>query len=446
MDRNVNSPKCSRIRKTKYLFHRELCGDRNGLHRPPPITRYCERVSILGLDNGDLRKHIIIGERPTYPYHVVSIRKPAMWTDPELTGLFEPDGYTDGTGGSIDYWQFIRDNEGSPNSSSEIHLEQITGDTPMEPVIDCSDAYLASTFTAWDVRRDHCAQVLYWKDSGIGLGTRSILQVRYGKWNCAVELGRLVALVGACFLGLNCSGGYGEAWGDGAAISAVLPATVYFFEPFGWINRKVPELRYWHTTPETLQGEPVRIGAMVYTPRVSVLKLDIYIRQFLLQKFSAQFGTRQPHVQKMFSNYVGKRGGIRVGRQSDFRITQIAVGVLERFTGSYYFFILALDHTKRLVQPLIARSLSSEDGHSFFSPGSLQHTPSQKMFYEAIKRIMGGVHVDIRFLAHDCSRSCANIPGNMVKCLCRYHSEMITMEEIQMEESGVILEGWKAEA
>ena len=55
---------------------------------------------------------------------------------------------------------------------------------------------------------------------------------------------------------------------------------------------------------------------------------------------------------------------------------------------------------------------------------------------------MGGVHVDIRFLAHDCGRSCVNVPGNMVKCLCRYHSEMTTMEEIQMEESGVILEGW----
>lgn len=154
-------------------------------------------------------------------------------------GLVEPDGYTDGTGGSIVYWQFIRDSEGSHSTNYEMHLAQATGETPMEPGIDCSDTYLASAFTAWDVLRDHCAQVQYWKDNGMGLGTHSILQVRYGEWNCIVELGRLVALVGACFLGLNCSGGYGDTWGDGAAISAILPATVYFFEPFGWINRKV---------------------------------------------------------------------------------------------------------------------------------------------------------------------------------------------------------------
>lgn len=164
-----------------------------------------------------------------------------MWLIYAL-GLIEPDGYTDGTGGSVVFWRLIRvegEKANSRGTRSEMHLEQVQQQTPLMPWIDCSDTYLASVFTAWDIHRDHCAQILYWKDNGEGLGTRSILQVRYGEWNHAVELGRFVALVGACFLGLNCSGSHGEAWGDGAVISAVLPAGIYFFEPFGWYSRKV---------------------------------------------------------------------------------------------------------------------------------------------------------------------------------------------------------------
>lgn len=134
--------------------------------------------------------------------------------------------------------------------------------------------------------------------------------------------------------------------------------------------------------------------------------------------------------------------GLDLTTQSDFRITRIAVGVVERVTSSYYFFLLALDHTKRSVHPLIARSLSSEDEYSSFSPDSLLCAPSKQMFYEAVKRILGGLHVDISFLAHDCGRACDNVPGNMVKCLCRYQHEMSTIKEIQMEQSGIVLEGW----
>jgi len=59
MDCNADSQRCCQLRKTKYLFNRELCGDQNGVRRPTPVTRHCERVSILKLDNGDLRKHIV---------------------------------------------------------------------------------------------------------------------------------------------------------------------------------------------------------------------------------------------------------------------------------------------------------------------------------------------------------------------------------------------------
>ena len=66
------------------------------------------------------------------------------------------------------------------------------------------------------------------------------------------------------------------------------------------------------------------------------------------------------------------------------------------------------------------------------------------MFYQAILLTMGGVQVDTKFLAHDCNQVCMNMPGNMVYCLCRYHSEMGAMEEIRMDESRVILEGWSS--
>ena len=78
---------------------------------------------------------------------------------------------------------------------------------------------------------------------------------------------------------------------------------------------QVPELRHWYTTPETLHGEPVEIGVNQYIPRVSVLKLDIYIRQFLLQKFPDKFGDKQPQLQKMFSNYVRRPMRVRFGKQ-----------------------------------------------------------------------------------------------------------------------------------
>lgn len=65
------------------------------------------------------------------------------------------------------------------------------------------------------------------------------------------------------------------------------------------------------------------------------------------------------------------------------------------------------------------------------------------MFDYAAKRIMGGqVHVDSSFLEHSCNKGCVDVPGNMVKCLCSYSSEMSTMKEIWMEEAGVVLEGW----
>ena len=129
-------------------------------------------------------------------------------------------------------------------------------------------------------------------------------------------------------------------------------------------------------------------------------------------------------------------------QSKDFRTTKIAVGVAEHVTCSYYFFLLELDHTKRLVQPLIARSLSSDETLSTYSPERLSTMRSLVVFNESIKRVMKGVHVDVKFLAHDCSRACANIPGNMMKYLCRYQSEKRAIEEIQMDESGVILEGW----
>lgn len=52
-----------------------------------------------------------------------------------------------------------------------------------------------------------------------------------------------------------------------------------------------------------------------YIPRVSVLKLDIYIRQFLLQKFPDKFRGKQPQLQKMFSNYAKRPARVRFGRQ-----------------------------------------------------------------------------------------------------------------------------------
>ena len=64
------------------------------------------------------------------------------------------------------------------------------------------------------------------------------------------------------------------------------------------------------------------------------------------------------------------------------------------------------------------------------------------MFFQAVLLTMGGIKVDVKFLAHDCNRACMNMPGNMVYYLCRYHSEMGAMEEIRMDESGVVLEGW----
>lgn len=130
--------------------------------------------------------------------------------------------------------------EGGSSSSCGVHLEQVETQIPTGSRLDFSDKYLASAHTAWDVQRDRCVQVLYWKNSGLGIGTRTILQVKYGDWSHHVELGLFVSLVGTCFSALNCTGGYGDASGDGAAISAVFPATVYFFEPFGWgTNRKV---------------------------------------------------------------------------------------------------------------------------------------------------------------------------------------------------------------
>lgn len=149
----------------------------------------------------------------------------------------ELDGYTDGTGGSIVYWRLVR--EGGSPSACNVHLEKVETQIPTESRLDFSDKYLASAHTAWDVHRDRCVQVLYWKNNRFGLGTR-VLQVKYGEWGHHVELGLFVSLVGTCFSALNCTGGYGDASGDGAAISAVFPATVYFFEPFGWgANRKV---------------------------------------------------------------------------------------------------------------------------------------------------------------------------------------------------------------
>lgn len=116
---------------------------------------------------------------------------------------------------------------------------------------------------------------------------------------------------------------------------------------------------------------------------------------------------------------------------------------MERITASYYIFLLALDHTKRLILPLIARSLSSEEDHSPFNLDNLQHTQSRTIFYQAILLTMGSTQVDIKFLAHDCNRACINVPGNTVYHLCRYHSEMGAMEEIRMDESRVVLEGWR---
>ncbi|KAF8474290.1 hypothetical protein BDZ91DRAFT_713999 [Kalaharituber pfeilii] len=430
------------LRKTNYLMHRELFGDQNGAHRPPMTKKHLPRVSITKLDNGDLKRHIVVGERPTYPYHIVSIRKPSSWCYAEAGALQidVEDGYTDGTGGSIVFWKLVNNDEST--KEVDIRLQQVESHARMEPGIDYSDKHLASAFTAWDVLRDHCAQVLFWKGDHY-----SVLQFRYGSENCIIEIGRYTALVGACFLGLNHTTGNGIEYDDGAVVSAVFASSVYFYEPFGWApGRRVPELRHWYTTSETLQDvEPISIGRKSFIPRVSVLKLDIFIRQFLTQKFSLQFATKQPQLQKMFSNYVRRKAGIRAGKQrsKDFETTNIAVGAVERVTGSYYFFLLQLDHTKRMVQPVIARALSSDESENIFSPENLSIKSGYMIFYEAIKRIIGGLYVDTGFLSHDCNRTCANIPGNMVKSLCRYHSEAKAMEEIRLDECGIILEGWR---
>lgn len=144
------------------------------------------------------------------------------------------DGYTDGTAGCLSYWRIVKEDEDERClHGSKVHLEQVEQETPVDPGIDSSDKSLTSVFTAWDAHRDHCAQVFFWKGEDY-----SVLQFRYGGQNCIVEKGRFAALVGACFRGLNI-GNYAETTGDGAAISAVFASTVYFYEPFGFGERKV---------------------------------------------------------------------------------------------------------------------------------------------------------------------------------------------------------------
>ena len=43
------------------------------VQRPLPVAKHCERVSILGLDNGDLRKYIVSPPLPIYVKFMVKM-------------------------------------------------------------------------------------------------------------------------------------------------------------------------------------------------------------------------------------------------------------------------------------------------------------------------------------------------------------------------------------
>ncbi|RPB09741.1 hypothetical protein P167DRAFT_607776 [Morchella conica CCBAS932] len=383
-----------------------------------------------------LRKYIILGEKPTFPHHLVTIRRTPessnILTSRTSVSAQDEDEPEDPAPGSLTYWAL----DAAASTITPAHSVDYTQSTAAR----LSDYYISSACTAWDIDRDLITQLLVWEysvadpSSPDDTTTYQKLEFRYGAQTCLIDhlCGRSSSSRDpqVCFAGLP---------GDqqGVAVRALFPQTLFFYEPFGGTSTlpAAAATPSWSTAPETPPPPNNPAYRQLYQPRVTVVSLaDIAARHL---KAVLKGGT--PEFSRYHSAFLGVRRPVRFAageRQRMGRVCTVAFGAAERRSRMYHLFVVELDPAVRGQRVRAAKALG---GGAVFAWEGMGAWSDEELFGRAVERVLGrgggggGDHV--------CGGECEEWCGGAVRVLSRFcRGGPVRM--VKMVETGVALAGW----
>ncbi|KAH0614526.1 uncharacterized protein H6S33_000162 [Morchella sextelata] len=418
------------------------CGDRSGAAAPgrselvywagPGKALKLVRIASL-VGQRKLRKYIILGEKPTFPHHLVTIRRtPESNILTPRASAEDEDEPEDPAPGSLTYWVL----DAAASTIMPSHSVDYTPSTAR-----LSDYYISSSCTAWDIDRDLIAQLLVWEysvadpsspsDLADPATTYQKLEFRYGAQTCLVDhfCGHSSSRdPQVCFAGLP---------GDqqGVAVRALFPQTLFFYEPFGGTPTlpAAATAPSWSTAPETPPHDPAY--RQLYQPRVTIVSLaDIAARHL---KAVLKGGT--PEFSRCHSTFLGVRRPVRFAageRQRLARVCTVAFGAAEKRSRMYHLFVVELDPAVRGQRVRAAKALG---GGAVFAWEGMGAWTDEELFGRAVERVLGrgggggGDHV--------CGGECEEWCGGAVRVLTRF-CRGGPVRVVKMVETGLALAGW----
>ncbi|KAL7276443.1 hypothetical protein RUND412_000582 [Rhizina undulata] len=425
-EEETNPPRKPRYRKLQTCpgYHRlnlELHGNvpphRQSL--PQPREEVLERVPVGTLEGShELQRYIIIGERPTWPYSLITIRRTKTAAD------LDP-GFEDRTKGLLSYWSFAHTDPPRKRIREAAVVDYGAGRSVY------ADYGVSGVFTAWDVERDVIAQVLLWRYCGEGEGAAgevARLEWRFGPQECHVEMrvGEWGCL-GVCFAGVP--GGR-----KGVVVRALFVGEVWFYEPFGG-EAQVTDHSYWRTvSPAEFSLDPSYPKDDFRSPRVSVFSAEECAAFFLKGRLK-QFQQKRPIFKNCYSTIVPLKRPVRFEPGKRTRTLAVAFGGMEASTRVYQLFIFCVNPANRAVTVSKASAFTSLGTFSW--GGMCVHSP-EELLRIALRTSFGGAAVEVE--DHECARRCEGVGVRVFGCLGD-----LSLGEIRMEEAGCVLVGWGQE-
>lgn len=370
----------------------------------------------------------ILGEKPTFPHHLVTIRRSH---ECQLDGVHSYSLAADEMGGSIVYWEL----DIAAKSIKEVDFVDYYKNS-LRPY----DYSLNTAFTAWDIERDMLAQVLLWDfsaDNMIDTGHHVVYQkieFRYGAQSCVVDHidpGNYAPVHrGVCFAGLP-----GDQ--EGVSVRALFPRKMFLYEPFGGRKHSVHENNSWKTAPETSQlvNDPAYTKNNLYMPRVTVVELDGIVARHLRTVLKT-YEDKTPTFSYCYSTFIPARRPLRFRpgeRQRFDRNCIVAFGAIESLSRMYHLFVISLDTHARQHKIVIAKAYSSS---VVFGWENMIDSEASKLFREALKM------VKMDRPTHDCGVDCMSSLGDGVRNLYKFSKDPGLVKVIRMDESGIALTGW----
>lgn len=439
---------------------------------PNAPTSYRPQASLTGLRQ-------ILGERPTYPFHLITIPRGGIEDladagdddDDVGTSLFQNITRRRATITSdVHYWALLPDEQ-------RLRLDAVMTH-PSAP----RRRFLLAAYTAYEKPRDCLVQVLILRDwvtrtqygGGGGCFNESCLELRYGMQVVTVtDSDAHETSLAVCF---------GDLTGDHtSAVKVLLPDRMLLYEPFagggdgGPLNsRSIPgNTAFWTSLDGIANVQELVVdssnggsgstcggsdggghdGGPRPWPRVRSLSLRAVAAKFLAaSRLRDVFAAHPPRFLNCHAAFIKTKRPARCkpGMIVPHANTVVAFGATEAHTRLYHAFLFTLAlpapasdttttaHHHPRISIVKAKAFSSQDT---FSWEGMEHTSPRRLLERAVVQL--GIRAScVAEHGHNCEVDCDG-GGDAIEVLKRYiFAESDSLSEIALPENGVVLKSW----